>query len=172
MSMIFKFRMLSDENDRFVRDYEVMYDMPLLDFEDFIRRNLNYEPAMTSFFTAGPKWEKYREFTMEDMGDTGPDGPVPMEGVVLGQTIHRNHARLIYHFDMFGNRAYYLELTGVGEARPDTKYPRVVLAEEDAPDQYDPTANETEGSAFDEMMDEFNGFESYDDGGSDYDESY
>ena len=29
MSMIFKFRMLSDENDRFVRDYEVMYDMPV-----------------------------------------------------------------------------------------------------------------------------------------------
>ncbi len=25
MSMIFRFRMLSDEHDRFVRDYEVLY---------------------------------------------------------------------------------------------------------------------------------------------------
>ena len=27
MSMVFRFRMLSDENDNFVRDYEVPYDM-------------------------------------------------------------------------------------------------------------------------------------------------
>lgn len=36
MSMIFKFRMLSDENDGFIREYEVPYDMNLLDFNDFI----------------------------------------------------------------------------------------------------------------------------------------
>ena len=36
MSMIFKFRMLSDESDVFVRDYEVKYDMNLLEFNDFI----------------------------------------------------------------------------------------------------------------------------------------
>ena len=40
MSMVFKFRMLSDENDRFVRDYEVMYDMSLIEFEEFIREDL------------------------------------------------------------------------------------------------------------------------------------
>ena len=42
--MVFRFRMLSDENDRFVRDYEVMYDMTLLDFHNFILSSLEYEP--------------------------------------------------------------------------------------------------------------------------------
>ena len=42
MSMVFQFRMLSDENDHFVRDYEVMYDMNLLDFHRFILRSLGY----------------------------------------------------------------------------------------------------------------------------------
>ena len=32
MSMVFRFRMLSDENDNFVRDYEAMYDTTLLEF--------------------------------------------------------------------------------------------------------------------------------------------
>ena len=32
MSMVFKFRMLSDENDNFVRDLEVPYDMTLRGF--------------------------------------------------------------------------------------------------------------------------------------------
>ena len=52
MSMIFRFRMLSDENDNFVRDYEVPYDMTLLDFHRFLLESLEYEECMTSFFTA------------------------------------------------------------------------------------------------------------------------
>jgi hypothetical protein len=52
MSMVFKFRMLSDENDHFVRDYEVPYDMTLLGFHEFITRSLGYEEGMSSFFTA------------------------------------------------------------------------------------------------------------------------
>ena len=60
MSMVFQFRMLSDENDHFVRDYEVMYDMNLLDFHRFILRSLGYEPCMASFFTADDRWERGR----------------------------------------------------------------------------------------------------------------
>ena len=44
--------MLSDENDNFVRDYEVMYDTTLLDFHRFILQSLEYEDCMASFFTA------------------------------------------------------------------------------------------------------------------------
>ncbi len=168
MSMVFKFRMLSDENDRFVRDYEAMYDMSLLDFEEFIRRDLKYDPAMTSFFTAGPKWEKRLEFTMEDMGDHGENSPVPMEKAVLGQLFHRNRDRLIYQFDIFGDRSYYIELTGAGEAKSGVSYPRVTLSEEPAPDQYNPEANDVEGSAFEEMMGDFADFE----GDDNYDDEY
>lgn len=49
MSMVFRFRMLSDENDHFVRDYEVMYDTTLLDFHRFILQSLEYEECMASF---------------------------------------------------------------------------------------------------------------------------
>ncbi len=54
MSMVFRFRMLSDENDNFVRDYEVLYDTTLLDFHNFILRSLEYEDCMASFFTLRP----------------------------------------------------------------------------------------------------------------------
>ncbi len=58
MSMVFRFRMLSDENDNFVRDYEALYDMKLLDFHNFLLETLEYEPCMASFFTADDLWEK------------------------------------------------------------------------------------------------------------------
>lgn len=168
-TMVFRFRMLSDENDHFVRDYEVLYDMTLLDFHDFILHSLEYEECMSSFFTADDRWEKLREFTRMDMGEGGEGAPEPMEGVTLGQIIHNNRDRLIYLFDLFADRAYYLELTGTLEAEKGAKYPREIFARAEAPDQYDPTktnADEDESSIFDEIMDdfsEFDGDDSYDD---------
>ena len=96
MSMVFKFRMLSDENDHFVRDYEVPYDMTLLGFHEFITRSLGYEEGMSSFFTADKQWNRLREFTLMDMGDNSEDAPLPMADITLGQLIHNNRDRLIY----------------------------------------------------------------------------
>jgi len=156
--------MLSDENDNFVRDYEVMYDMTLAEFHEFLRESLGYEEGMVSFFTADDRWERQREYTLMDMGETDAQ---PMDSVVLGQLMHRLRDRLIYVFDMFGNRAYYLELTEAHEADKDMVYPRVLFEHGTAPDQYDPEASEGDDrSIFEEMMGEFDDFEgddSYDD---------
>ncbi len=170
--MVFRFRMLSDENDRFVRDYEVMYDMTLLRFHEFLLEALEYEPCMASFFTADDRWEKGREFTLMEMGEGGADGPEAMERVTLGQILHRRRDRLIYLFDLFGDRAYYLELTGAYEADPEAHYPREIFAIAEVPDQYDPSKtiadDESEGSIFDDAMGEFGSFE----GDDSYDDEY
>lgn len=168
MSMVFKFRMMSDENDAFVRDYEVMYDATLLDLHHYICADLGYDDSgMTSFFTSNSEWERLREFTLEDMGEVGEDAALPMESVTLGQVLHKNRDRLIYLFDMFGNRAYYLELTGAVEAEADVKYPRTTNSNGAPSDQYDPTIIPDDGgSMFDDAMGDFYDFEgddAYDD---------
>ena len=50
--LLYTSRMLSDENDNFVRDYEAMYDMTLLDFHDFILQSLDYEPCICLLYTS------------------------------------------------------------------------------------------------------------------------
>lgn len=169
--MVFRFRMLSDENDRFVRDYEVMYDMTLLDFHHFILQTLEYDPCMASFFTADDRWEKQREFTSEPMGEGEEEIPETMDRVTLGQILHNRRDRLIYLFDLFGDRAYYLELTGAYEAETGASYPREIYAQAEVPDQYDPSrthADEEEGSIFDDAMGEFSDFA----GDDNYDDEY
>ncbi len=53
-----------------------------------------------------------------EMGDGESDTqPRLMEDVTLGQILHHIRDRLIYLFDMFGDRAYYLELTGCLQVR-------------------------------------------------------
>ena len=95
------------------------------------------------------------------MDDGAEDAPLAMEKVTLGQIIHNNRDRLIYLFDIFGDRAYFLELTGSFESKPGISYPREIYVQAEAPDQYDPSKNVVsgEGSIFDDVMSEFSDFE-------------
>ena len=169
MATVLKFRMLSDENDNFIRDFEVPADITLLELHDFITRALGYDECMASFFTADDRWERIREFTLMDMGDAGGDGPLPMGEVLVGQVIRRLHDRLVWLFDMFANRAYYLEVLDTVQAEAGRKYPRVSFEHASAPDQYDPELNDDDtGSIFEEMMGDYNEFE----GDDNYDDEY
>ncbi len=163
MSMIFQFRMLSDENDNFVRGYEVLYDMNLADLHKFISGDLGYDPdQMTSFFTSNKQWEKLSEYTLLEMGfDGNMAGGVPraMSDVAVGQIIHKKFDRLIYLFDQIGDRALFLELVGAVKQEDGGQYPKVVLSEGAAPGQFGPEEDSGGGSIFDDAMSDFNGFE-------------
>ena len=169
--MIFKFRMLSDEAEEFVRDYEVPYDMNLADFHTYLRESVGYSPAeMASIFTSDAEWEKMREFTSVDMGIEAEDDsfcvPLPMERVTLGQIIREKFGRLIYVFDFFNERQFFIELLECKFAEDGIQYPRIVNAVGEPPLQYKPGDEPAERSAFDEAMDEFGAFEgddTYDD---------
>lgn len=162
MPMIYQFRALSDENDHFVRDYQLMYDDTLRDFHNFICADLNFDPgSMASFFLSDRNWDKLREFTLYDMGD-GPDGQqatMTMEGATLHEVIEDNGDRLIYTFDIFGDRSLYMEMTGVYKSTSGEEYPRTLLSEGKAPGQFNAGETADDDSMFDEAMDEFEEFE-------------
>ena len=159
MSMIFKFRMLCDENDDFLRDYEVMYNMTLLDFHDFICEDLGYDDAaISSFFTADRLWEKDREFTLLDMGAGEDGGPAAMSDVKVNDVIIENGDRWLYVFDMFGDRALYLEMAGAHKSEEGAAYPRVTLSQGEAPAQFDASRMPAGDSIVAAALDEFRGF--------------
>lgn len=162
MSMIFQFRMLCDEDDYFLREYEVPYDITLSAFRDFMDADLRYRPDnITSFFTADDRWNKLHEFTSMDMGleaEEGEAAPTTMETTLLSQLIHNNKDKLIYQFDLFGERALYLELIQAKKAEPGVKYPQVTVSEGEAPDQDNPSLGDESRSIFDDAMGDFNEF--------------
>lgn len=164
--MVFQFRVLSDENDNFIRDYDVAYDMNLLDFHNFICSNLQFDNTnASSFFLSDSQWQKGREFTLLDMGNNDDAlMPLAMESVTLGEIIHKNAERLIWMFDMFAERALYLELVATRKMEDSDNLPSVATFEGDAPGQFEPVGGS--GSIFDDAFEEFGNFEgddSYDD---------
>ena len=163
--MVFQFRMLSDENDNFVRDYEIRGDQTLRDLHELILESLDYESCMSSFFTSNEQWERQREFTLVDMGEHSAQAPLSMERTTLDEVVRSERQRLIYLFDMMGDRAYYLELIGLDREQEDGSYPREVFARGEVPDQWEAgfIDEANEDSIFDDAMGEFGEFESDDD---------
>ena len=104
------------------------------------------------------------------MGATESDGellPRAMGRTLLSQVIRKNRDRLIYQFDVLGDRAFFLELTGAVKAEPGKRYPAVTLAESDAPDQYRAGTRSGSGSVFDDAMGDFSDFPGSDGYGDD-----
>ena len=122
--MIYKFRMISSEDKAFLRDYEVDSNDTFLDFHTFIQKNLNYDPhLLASFFLTDEHWNKGMELTLIDMeNDAGP-AAIPMETVKINDLIKHKKERLLYVFDIFSDRAFFIELFDIHPPETNKKYP-------------------------------------------------
>ena len=107
--MVYKFVVLSDEDESFVREFEFLETHTLMDFHNLIQDELEFDKSqLASFYIATDNWEKEEEFTLFDMGT----GSSTMEVAVLEDIIFRKNQKLLYVFDFFNERALFVEFTG------------------------------------------------------------
>ena len=118
--MVYKFVVLSDEDDSFVREFEFLDSHTLIDFHNMIQDELEFDKSqMASFYLATDNWEKEEEFTLFDMGT----GSSTMEGAVLEDIIFRKNQKLLYVFDFFNDRSLFVEYTGESKEIDGREYP-------------------------------------------------
>ncbi len=118
--MVYKFVLLSDEDESFVREFEFLDTHTLIDFHNLIQDELEFDKSqMASFFMATDNWEKEEEFTLFDMGT----GSSTMETAVLEDIIFRKNQKLLYVFDFFNDRGLFIEYTGEAKEIEDREYP-------------------------------------------------
>ncbi len=160
--IVFKLRMVSDENDHFVRDYEVDAEIKLNELHSFLIKTLVYEECMSSFFSADERWEKLCEYTLIDMGEAQTQA---MEQARLCDVILNIEDKLIYQFDQLAARAYFITLMDVVRSEGEA-YPREIFAHGTPPDQYDPEVENNDNSIFEDMLGDYGSF----DGDDEYDE--
>ncbi len=67
--MVYRFTLISDEVDHFLREIQIDSEATFLDFHKAILEAVGYpDDQMTSFFLCNESWEKETEITLEDMG--------------------------------------------------------------------------------------------------------
>ena len=118
--MVYRFVVLSDEDEAFAREFEFLDSQSLLDFHNALQEELEFDRSqIASFFMATESWEKEEEFTLFDMGA----GSSTMENAVLEEIIFRKNQKLLYVFDFFNDRALYVEYVGEFKEEDDKEYP-------------------------------------------------
>ena len=118
--MVYRFVVLSDEDESFVREFEFLDSHTLLDFHNMMQDELEFDKSqMASFYLATENWEKEEEFTLFDMGT----GSSTMEVALLEDIIFRKNQKLLYVFDFFNDRGLYVEYTGESKEVDGREYP-------------------------------------------------
>ncbi len=118
--MVYKFVVLSDEDDAFVREFEFLDNQTLMDFHNILQEELEYDKSqMASFYLATDNWEKEEEFTLFDMGA----GSSTMDDALLEDIIYKKNQKLLYIFDFFNERGLFIEYTGETAEIDGREYP-------------------------------------------------
>lgn len=131
--MVFHFLILSGEDEDFVREILIDAKSSFLDLHKAIQESVGYDQGqLASFFLSDDEWEKGQEITLMQMDEQSES--LLMDQQHLVEYIDEPKDRLIYTFDFFGNRGFFVEVLSVSEER-ELKEPVLVRSEGQAPDQ-------------------------------------
>jgi hypothetical protein len=141
----YRFRLLFEEQDDFLRDIEIKPGQTFKDFHDIIYQSVGFEGnELASFFICDPRWNKQREITLIDMGVKLPDTdfddderkpvnvPIPvmiMEDVKIREVIDDPHQRILFEYNFLNPRTFFIELIKIVDADPKKVYPVCVKKE-------------------------------------------
>jgi hypothetical protein len=134
--MVLKFRLISNEEDDFVRDFEILAEQTFFDFHMAIQDNLHFDKSqIASFFTCSQEWEKEQEITLFELSEEESARVITMENAVVGEQAMEIHDKLIYVFDVFNERLFFMELVEKKEKDPSKEYPLCSFEKGHAPQQ-------------------------------------
>lgn len=113
--MVYKFRIISDEVDNFLREIKIDSDASFYDLHEAILKCTGYkDDQMTSFFICDDDWEKETEITLEDMGTSSSDEDIYiMKDTPLSELLEDEKQKLIYVFDPLSERIFFIELSEI-----------------------------------------------------------
>jgi hypothetical protein len=134
--MIFKFRLLSSEMDDFVRDFEISSNQTFYALHMAIQEDCKYDPSqIASFFLCNDNWEKETEITLFEIPEEQGKVTLAMDNSVLSDYITERKQKLVYIFDIFNERAFFIEVVGITDDDPSKSYPLCTLSEGSPPVQ-------------------------------------
>lgn len=134
--MIYLFRIITDEIPDFFRDVVADSSDTFLDLHQTLQKNLGYDHTqLASFFITNQHWEKQQEITLIDMMQDPDVSTATMEQTTLGEHLHELNQRMIYVFDFFSDRAFFIELIETSDETSSRDTPFIGHSKGDPPPQ-------------------------------------
>jgi len=112
--MVFRFTILSDEVDNFLRVIDIDAEATFFDLHNAILDAVNFKKdQITSFFLCSDDWEKEQEITLIEMDSSSEYDNLVMDKVKLEELLTDEKQKLMYVFDLIADRAFFIELSEI-----------------------------------------------------------
>ena len=112
--MVYRFTIISDEVDDFVREIQIDSEATFFELHEAILKAAKYnDDQMTSFFICDEDWEKEQEITLEDMGTSSDEDSYIMRETRLSELLEDEKQRMLYVFDPLAERVFFIELSEI-----------------------------------------------------------
>jgi len=133
--MVYKFTLISDEVDLFVRVITIDSEATFFDLHNAILDSVKYDKnQMTSFFICSDNWEKGQEVTLIEMDSSSEYDNLVMEDTALEELLSDEKQKLLYVFDIISDRSFFIELTEIIPGK-DLDVPVCITSKGSAPQQ-------------------------------------
>jgi hypothetical protein len=134
--MVLKFRLISNEQDDFIRDIEILDDQTFFHLHEAIQDNLQFDKSqIASFFICNQKWEKEQEITLFELSEEEAAKVLVMDNTRIGDYTQDTHDKMLYVYDVFNERLFFIELVEILKQDSTKAYPYISFEKGQAPQQ-------------------------------------
>ncbi len=112
--MIYKFTIISDEVENFMREIQIDSHATFYDLHKLILEACEYkDDQLTSFTICENGWEKGQEITLEEMDTSADVDSYIMKETELSDFLEDEKQHLLYTYDMLAERMFFIELSSI-----------------------------------------------------------
>jgi len=134
--MIYKFRITSDEDPKFVRVIEIDSNQKFIDLHNAIIDSVKYDSSLiSSFFLTDDRITKKVEITVIDLSVDDSKKIVMMDKAKINDYVSKQDQEFEYMFDFFSERYFDVKLIEMIKEGKAKKYPLCSLSQGAAPPQ-------------------------------------
>ena len=152
--LIYRFRVLIDDESEAFRDIEIGSGQTFKEFHQAIKESFGFtSDEMACFYVSDAEWSKGIEIPLADMG-FAEEGKVPllMDDVEIGDHVRDPDQRFVFAYDFLHMWMFLVERIATGDPEPGLTYPRVSLSMGKAPAE-----SSRAGRLEQDLMEESNG---------------
>lgn len=157
--MIYRFRVILDDQEDVFRDIEIKSSATAEDFNNAIIQAFGFDGGeMASFYISDEEWNQGEEIALFDMNEGESDVRIMAE-TSLDDIVSEKNRNLIYVYDFFSMWTFLIELAEIAEPQEGISYPNLMFAHGVLPDSPPDKVFEAE----EEDNNGFNDFNDFDD---------
>ena len=118
--MLYRFIIISDEVETFMREIKIDADDKFYSLHEAIAESCGYNSdEMASFTICENGWEKLQDITLEDMSDSSEQDSYVMANTRLSEFLQDEKQHMLYTFDLLADRNFFIELAEISRGHLD-----------------------------------------------------